>query len=174
MINIRPVREDDFLILKTDHADFWRREDNPDPAPEQTGGIYHLFTRHFQDTCFVAEADGQVIGYLLGLISPTRQGEAYIHNLAVRRRWRGQGIGRLLYYTFRKTVYARGARRISLLVRPSNKRGLSFYLGLGMHPVTEGATLRDGLWVQVGFHGGDEDRIIMVEELPPPQISSEP
>jgi len=54
-----------------------------------------LFFEHFTDTSFAAERDGRLAGFLVGFISQSRPGEAYIHFVGVDPAERGKGLGRL-------------------------------------------------------------------------------
>lgn len=64
---------------------------------------------------FVAEADGQIIGG--ALCSWERPGEpavGHVRYLAVRRPWRGRGVGMALVRTIFATFYARGKVKVGL------------------------------------------------------------
>ena len=75
-----------------------------------------LFFEHFADTSFAAERDGQLAGFLVGFISQSRSGEAYIHFVGVDPAERGSGLGRLLYQAFFQAAEAR-------LRRPGRRPG---------------------------------------------------
>ena len=53
---------------------------------------YMLFCRDFADTCRVATADGDVVGFVLGYRRPARPNCLFIWQVAVDERHRGQGL----------------------------------------------------------------------------------
>jgi len=55
-----------------------------------------LFFVHFRDTGFVAEEDGQRVGFVAGFLSPALPDEAYIHFLVVHPDHRKRGVARAL------------------------------------------------------------------------------
>ena len=59
-----------------------------------------LFFEHFRETSFVAEEDGELVGFLNGFLSQTFPDEAYIHFVGVRPDRRGSGLARELYERF--------------------------------------------------------------------------
>jgi GNAT superfamily N-acetyltransferase len=59
-----------------------------------------LFFVHFGDTSFVAEADGELAGFLCGCRSQTFAGEADVHVVGVDPGRRAAGLGRALYERF--------------------------------------------------------------------------
>ena len=64
-------------------------------------GLLHRFMfEHVGDTSFVVRIDGRPGAFLLGLVSPTPPGEAYVHMLGVDPSHRGEGWGRRLYQAF--------------------------------------------------------------------------
>jgi GNAT superfamily N-acetyltransferase len=70
--------------------DWWNGRRMADKLPR-------LFFEHFTDTCFAAERDGELVGFLVGSTSQSRPGEAYIHFVGVHPGERGRGLGRRLY-----------------------------------------------------------------------------
>jgi GNAT superfamily N-acetyltransferase len=59
-----------------------------------------LFFEHFADTSFAADRAGTLVGFLVGFLSQSRPGEAYIHFVGVHPGERGHGLGRRLYEAF--------------------------------------------------------------------------
>lgn len=99
-----------------------------------------------------AEEDGTAAGY----ICPTLvcdQGE--ILNLAVRCSMRGRGIGRLLLEASVAGFEMRGAERIYLEVRPSNRAALALYESIGFAP--------NGL--RKAYYENGEDAILMEYDM---------
>ena len=100
--------------------------------------IYHVMTKHFRGTCFVAEDRGRMIGYLLGFRSQTYPDEAYMHLVQVDPAMRGHGIGRRMFSQFEASARAMGCKKIVAASRPQNRLAMDFYEGLGFKPVQTG------------------------------------
>lgn len=77
----------------------------------------------------VAEVDGEIVGFIAGVVSAPRQ--ARVLMLAVRVGYRGHGIGTALMSEFTRRCIARGIRSMELEVRKSNLRAIRFYNRLG-------------------------------------------
>jgi len=82
--------------------------------------------------------------------------EAHITNVAVSKRFRGRGLGRILMLEEEKLARAKGANRILLEVRPSNETALAMYKGLGYIPVS----VRREYYADNG-----EDALVMIKHL---------
>ncbi|MCS7216855.1 MAG: ribosomal protein S18-alanine N-acetyltransferase [Candidatus Bipolaricaulota bacterium] len=119
----------------------------PDPWP-LFAFLPYLLDR--EALALVAEEDG-VLGFLLA----RREGEeVHIHDLAVAPAHRRRGVGSaLLGELFRA---ARGARRVRLEVRASNRTAQAFYK---KHGFREEAVLP-------GYYADGEDGLLMVRDLP--------
>ncbi|MBC7344427.1 MAG: ribosomal protein S18-alanine N-acetyltransferase [Clostridia bacterium] len=105
-------------------------------------------------SCYiVCLLSGRVIGYAGSWII---EDEAHITTLAVDPRYRGQGLGKALLSEITSRCQARGAERITLEVRPSNKIAQRLYENMG--------------FIRVGIRRGyytdtREDAIIMWRNL---------
>src|SRR6185369_13159513 len=66
---IRPARAADYDPIAAVVDDWWGRPVLP--------GLPRLFLEHFHRTSLVAEEDGALVGFLVGLLSPSRPDEAY-------------------------------------------------------------------------------------------------
>jgi hypothetical protein len=71
-VTIRPIRPSDYRPVIAVIDDWWNGRRMADMLPR-------LFFEHFTDTCFAAERDGELAGFLVGFTSQSRPGEAYIH-----------------------------------------------------------------------------------------------
>jgi len=82
-------------------------------------------------TYLVCDWEGEVAAYA-GMW--TLFDEAHITNIAVRKKFRSQGIGRILMMEEEKLARLKSAERILLEVRPSNGAAVAMYSGLGYMP----------------------------------------
>jgi RimJ/RimL family protein N-acetyltransferase len=89
------------------------------------------FFSEFRETSFVLERDGEIIGFLVGLLSQTRRDEAYIHAAAVAPGERRNGLGRLLYRHFFTVALRFGRRRVRAVTSSENAASIAFHNRLG-------------------------------------------
>ncbi len=120
---LRPMTVADLAEVLDELDDFWS-EDRDMAFLHQA-----LYVHELGETSVVAERDGRVFGYLLGFVNQHRAG--YIHAVAVRRRARGDGLGRRLYERFEELVRARGATALRAITAPENTGSRAFHAALG-------------------------------------------
>ena len=85
-----------------------------------------LWFQHFTGTSWVVEhADGRLVGFLIGFISPDHPTDAYIHMVGTSPNHRGAGLGRMLYERFFEDMRGRGVRRVGAVTWPGSARTVS-------------------------------------------------
>jgi len=81
---------------------------------------------------------------------------AYLFGLAVKKAYRGRGLGKLLLTRSLKSLQRGGFRTVSLTVDPQNTAAVNLYISLGFR--------------QAGFckdeYGPQQDRLLLVLNLP--------
>jgi predicted GNAT superfamily acetyltransferase len=90
-----------------------------------------LFLDHFAPTSLVAEQDGDLAGFLVGLLSPARRAEAYIHFVGVAPAFRGSGLARRLYSRFFELAAADGRTTVRAITSPRNHGSIAFHQAMG-------------------------------------------
>jgi ribosomal-protein-alanine N-acetyltransferase len=126
-------------------------------AIERTAYAYpwseRFFRQELQVECarsFLAEIDGQIVGYVLFWLLPD---EIDIHNIAVHQDFRRRGLGRSLLENVIIEARNRAASRITLEVRKSNTVAQKLYEAVGF--------CANG--VRKGYYSDDgEDAVLMV------------
>jgi L-2,4-diaminobutyric acid acetyltransferase len=53
---------------------------------------------HFQDTCIIAEMEGQIVGWISAYIVPSEPETLFVWQVAVSEKARGRGLGRKMLY----------------------------------------------------------------------------
>jgi ribosomal-protein-alanine N-acetyltransferase len=109
---------------------------------------------------WVAERDGEVVGYL---ISWRVADELHIGNIAVAPAVQRRGVGRRLLAHSLDDARAGGAAFATLEVRVSNDRAIALYESFGFRPVAMrrryySDTGEDALVMMANFEGREEDR----------------
>ena len=157
-MEIRPIRPSDHRPVISVIDGWWGGRHVADMLPR-------LFFEHFTDTSFAAERDGRLAGFLVGLTSQSRPGEAYIHFVGIHPDERGRGLGRRLYERFFAVVRARGCDVVRAVTSPVNQDSVAFHRRMGFE-VEQGDTQAGGVPVTAGYDGGGEDRVRFVKRLP--------
>jgi predicted GNAT superfamily acetyltransferase len=158
-IQFREIRSSDYRPVISVIDDWWGGRHMADMLPR-------LFFEHFTGTSFVAEADGELAGFLVGFISQSRPAQAYIHFVGVRPGDRGGGLGRKLYECFFAAVRARGCVVVRAVTAPVNTGSVRFHQRMGFD-VEAGDTEVDGIQVSAGYDGDGHDRVRFVKRLTP-------
>lgn len=108
--------------------------------------IYNDLLRNEFACYFVYEVDDEIVGYINAWISYNTE----ILNFCVDEKYRGQGIGNLLYEELLKVSEG----TISLEVRVSNLNAIKFYEKRGFVKVA----------VRKNYYSNGEDAILMIKE----------
>ncbi|WP_150240161.1 GNAT family N-acetyltransferase [Nocardiopsis quinghaiensis] len=102
-----------------------------------------LFLDHFHSTSLIAEAEGDLAGFLVGFPSPSVSGEAYVHFAGVAPEYRGTGLAGRLYDRFTEGARAEGRTVVRAVTSPANERSIAFHRSYGFE-VTGPHTDYDG------------------------------
>ena len=126
--------EKDILIKKAgpaDHDKIIAALRNWWGGRDLTAMLPRLFLNHFSNTSFVIEKEGELIGFLIGFISPSLKNEAYVHFMGVHPDFRKKGIGTLLYERFFEICRSHGRNIIRACTSPVNKGSVLFHKRIG-------------------------------------------
>ncbi|MCX4091231.1 GNAT family N-acetyltransferase [Nocardia sp. alder85J] len=129
---IRTAIPADYDAIITVVDDWWGRSVAPI--------LPRLFLDHFAATSLIAESGSDLAGFLIGFLSPTEAGTAYIHFVGVHPDRRGTGLARTLYDRFISAAIADDRRRVCAITSPGNQGSAAFHRALGFTvrgPVTD-------------------------------------
>lgn len=127
-----------------------------------------LWFGHFAGSSWIVEsvADGRLLGFLVGFVSPDHPSEAYIHMVGTNPNHRKRGLGRALYERFFEDARANGARRVSAVTWPGNQISVRFHAALGFRPDDGPGTQRlYGTVAYPDYDGEGEDRVLFIRDL---------
>jgi len=156
-MNIRPISERDHAPIIAVVNEWWG-------GRQMAGLLPRLFFAHFQDTSFVVEEDGQIIAFLIGFVSQSRPGQAYIHFVGIHPDQRKRGLGRQLYELFFATVRARGCDSVHCITAPINSGSIAFHTRMGFQ-IEKSDRERDGIAFTADYDGPGQDRVLFVRTL---------
>ncbi|UWS69892.1 GNAT family N-acetyltransferase [Streptomyces noursei] len=107
------------------------------------------------ETSLIAERDGELAGFVIGFLSPSKPEEAYIHFTGVAPAWRRTGLGRHLYERFFERARADGRTLVKAITSPQNARSIAFHNAMGF---TNSAPIAD-------YDGPELDRVTFTRPL---------
>ncbi|MCA9946469.1 MAG: GNAT family N-acetyltransferase [Anaerolineales bacterium] len=88
--------------------------------------------------CWLAEVEGQAVGYLAGYISEASDYRlvktAELESMYVNADYRGQGVGTALATHFIQWTQTQGAKAITVTAYAANQTAINFYQTLGFQP----------------------------------------
>lgn len=119
---------------------------------------------HFRETSWVAEADGQIVGFLNGFFSQTFADEAYIHFVGVHPAYRKRDVARTMYEKFFEVTRAAGRHTVRCVTSPVNKTSSAFHVRMGFE-IEPGDAAVDGVPVHSNYDGKGEGRVLFVRKL---------
>ncbi len=109
-----------------DAAAIWRLAGDSGSLDLNSPYAYLLVCSEFAATSVVAEAGGEVVGFVAAFRPPERPQAVFVWQVAVAARWRGYGIGHCL---LERAVRAAGARFLEATVTPSNRASRRLFEG---------------------------------------------
>lgn len=154
---IRNVESSDYDEIIPVINDWWGGRQMADRLPK-------LFFVHFQDTGFTIEDNGKIIGFLVGFVSQSRPGEAYIHFVGTHPDYRGKGLGRRLYNEFFRAVKLKGCKTVRCVTSPVNKTSIAFHLSVGFQ-IEEGDETVEGVPIHKNYDGAGGNRVLFVRTV---------
>ena len=114
-----------------------------------------LFLDHFYRSSLVVDGPDGPSAFLIGILSPSRPADAYIHFAGVAPGARNRGLARTLYEEFFSLARADGRRTVSAVTSPGNDGSIRFHQAMGFSvtgPV-------------VGYNGPGRDRVVFTRSL---------
>ena len=125
-----------------------------------TAMLPKLFLNHFHDTSFVAENDDQMIGFLIGFLSPSPKlkNEAYVHFMGVHPNFRNKSIGKTLYVRFFEVCRTYGRTVVRACTSPVNKGSVEFHKRIGFQ-LDAGDDEIDGFPVTRDYNRPDDHKV---------------
>ena len=142
----RPLRKGDFdRIVQV--IDWW--------WGGPTASLAHpIFFYELGQAARVVEHEDQLIGFLLGFVTPDEDPVGYVHMIGIHPDERRRSVGRRLYESFEDYCRGAGCRRLKAITTPGNEGSVQFHQALGW----ETKRVRD-------YAGPGRDRIVCTKRL---------
>lgn len=119
----RMARPDDYDAIAGVINDWWGRPVLP--------ALPRLFLDHFHRTSLVVDGPDGPLAFLVGILSPSLPGEAYIHFVGVSPAGRHLGLARRLYEEFMAMARRDDRRLVKAVTAPVNSASIAFHRAMG-------------------------------------------
>ena len=113
-----------------------------------------MFFYEFGEHALVAESNGQLIGFLLGVLAPAPAATGYVHLVGIHPDHRRRGVGKRLYEQFAERCRGAGMKRLKSLAASGHEGPVRFHESMGF----ESSEVAD-------YAGPGRSRIVFVKEL---------
>ncbi|MFJ8016978.1 GNAT family N-acetyltransferase [Streptomyces sp. NPDC096339] len=134
-LRARRLAEEDHLRVLAVLDAWWGGLKGEAGARERALLLPRLYFQHFTTTSFLVEhGDGEIAAFLVGFLSQTEPGAAYVHFVGVDPALHGQGVGRVLYQAFFALARSHGRRYVHCVTSPENTASQAFHTRLGFTP----------------------------------------
>jgi diaminobutyrate acetyltransferase len=120
--------------------------------------FYRIVIRYFRDTCYLAERDGKILGFMWGFLSQTDPHTFFLWQIGVDPSTRGEGIGGRILEAAERELAERGCHRIELTIDPSNRPSQRLFEKRGYRNISdeEGRTIEvEGVLAVCGYYRPD-------------------
>lgn len=121
-LNIRGIEKPDYDYLVSVLDRWWGG-----PAGQRA---HPYFFYELGEYALIAEDDGRVVGFLLGLITP-RKDSGYVHLVGIDPDFRRRGVGQQLYERFEERCRSEGVPRLKAIAAVGNDASVAFHEALG-------------------------------------------
>ncbi|MDC3425154.1 GNAT family N-acetyltransferase [Aquibacillus sp. 3ASR75-11] len=156
-MEIRNVKSSDYYVISPLINEWWGGRQMSDMLPK-------LFFDHFNNTSFIAEKDGQIIGFLIGFLSQSDTDVAYIHFVGVNPDYRKNQIGKQLYNEFFNVVNKNKRNVVRAVTSPVNKVSIAYHTKMGFD-IENGDKEVNGVSVFSDYDGPNQDRVLFVKRV---------
>jgi ribosomal protein S18 acetylase RimI-like enzyme len=135
--------------------------------------LSRVFFVQYAQVSFAFEADGDIVGLVLGHLSQTRPDEATVHFAGVHPAYRRLGLGRRLYERFFAAAQMNGRRAVRALTVPTDREAIAFHLALGFEALP-GDAMVDGVPVCLDYAGKGGHRVVFRRPVGPEVVAAMP
>ncbi len=129
-MRIRKATQEDFLRVHQFTAGCPPMENYPEH-------VYKIILRYFADCCFVAEENGLIIGFVMGIRPESFPGTYFLWEMGVAPSFQGQGIGGKIVREVENELKKLGFQRIELTIDPVNIPSQKLFNKMGYKNISE-------------------------------------
>ena len=121
-MNIRNITKQDYDYIVSVLDIWWGGPSSERASP--------FFFHELGEYALIAEDNGEVVGFLLGLAVPSR-GTGYVHLVGIDPKYRRNGVGKQLYQRFCETCSKAGLTQIKAIGMVGHEASRQFHTAQG-------------------------------------------
>ncbi|MGA5702107.1 GNAT family N-acetyltransferase [Peterkaempfera bronchialis] len=159
----QPVADDHPSVLRVLDR-WWGGFEGSTGSVQRALLLPRLFFQHFADSSFIAERDGELVGFLVGFLSQSRHDESYVHFVGVSPEEQRGGLGRYLYGLFFDYSRGHGRSVVRAITSAANSGSYEFHTRMGFDVEPSPAEF-EGRPVQPDYDGPGLDRVSFVRRI---------
>jgi ribosomal protein S18 acetylase RimI-like enzyme len=156
-LTIRHLRPDDHGPIISVVDEWWG-------GRKMVSSLPRLFFEHFNNSSFIAEVEGERVGFLVGFMSQSQLDVAYIHFIGVHPEHRKSGVARTLYERFFAVAREHKRSVVNCVAVPFNKTSIGFHTRMGF-TLKASDTLEDSLPVFKDYDAPGIDRVVFQKDI---------
>jgi L-2,4-diaminobutyric acid acetyltransferase len=123
-VNIRKTDENDFLNV-------YNFVSKCKPLENYSEHVYKILLRYFGNSCFIAEFNDEIVGFVMGFRSQFDEKTFFIWQIGVFSYYRGKEIGKMLLKEIEIAAKKLDCNRTELTVDPKNIPSQRFFEKMG-------------------------------------------
>lgn len=121
---------------EADHAYVISRLNNWWGGRNMSSLLPRLFFQHFNDSSFVYEENGKLVGFLIGFKSQSLANTGYVHFIGVDPEHRLNRVASQLYEAFFEYCRKNRIELVKCITSPVNKASIAFHQRIGFRAAT--------------------------------------
>ncbi|NJD77308.1 MAG: GNAT family N-acetyltransferase [Candidatus Methanoperedens sp.] len=129
-MKIRTATQEDFLEIHKFTAVCLPSENYPEH-------VYKIILRYFGDYCFIGEENGQILGFVMGIVPQSFPGTCFLWQIGVNPPHQGKGIGKKLLREVEEKLEKKGFTRIEATIDPVNIPSQKLFEKMGFKNISE-------------------------------------
>jgi L-2,4-diaminobutyric acid acetyltransferase len=129
--------------------------------------FFRIILRHLSSTCFVAECDNQLAGWVFGFFSQNQADLFFLWQIGVKPNMQGKGLGKKLLNYCETHLKEKGCRKIELTVDPQNTPSCKLFeqMGYKNSSTQEVAVLANNQLAVKDFYGAGRHFVLFTKIL---------
>jgi len=117
---IKETKQDDFLKV-------YEFVSNCKPLENYSEHFYKIIIRYFGNSCFIAEFDNNIVGFIMGFSSQVNKKKFFVWQIGIFSKYRGKEVGKKLLDKIEMAAKELDCKIMELTVDPKNIPSYRFF-----------------------------------------------
>ncbi|MGG1514575.1 diaminobutyrate acetyltransferase [Paenibacillus oryzisoli] len=162
---LRTVRPDDGQFI-------WQNVIESKNLDINSAYCYIMLCHYFAETCWVAEAEGNIAGFVTAFLHPSEPEVLFVWQIAVFAEHRGKGLAKRLLHQLLASERCRHVRYVETTISPDNEASRRLFAKIAQEldaPIVEGEGFPVSLFPEQGHA---DERLVRIGAIPETGSSS--